>query len=348
MDSFSKQKQSATLGFSLAGRLIDFDTIMQQPLPPIEWVVEPLIPHPSRTVVFGEFGSLKSWLLLDLGLHIAAGSQWLNTFTVPQARSVLYMDEEMSELELRRRVKRLGNGAGLKGQVLPFRAVSQLGLKFTQPKVQYLLKELQQQGFDPDVVIVETLRRVLDGSENEAEDVSEFWRSVSPIVAAGKTLIVSHHMRKPNTQGQNEVRHRASGSTDILAGVDCAFAITRTIGDVMQVECVKSRTAKEAQPFFFSLHDIPGQEATALRIEGTQGTTHSIQSEEARASDLIKEVFATAPDHRVKTKEVLERLKTSGISTRTGERAFRHFKGIWAEQVKRGEYRLCSIESKAA
>jgi len=344
MDS---RRQSGLGSFSLAGRLIDFDTIMQQPLPPIEWVVEPLIPHPSRTVVFGEFGSMKSWLLLDLGLHIAAGRQWLNTFTVPQARSVLYLDEEMAERELRRRVKLLGNGAGLSGQALPFRAISQLGLKINQGSVQHLLDELNQQGFDPDLVIVETFRRVLMGSENEAEDVSDFWNSVAPILIAGKSLIVSHHMRKPNAQGQNEVRHRASGSTDILAGADGAFAITRTIGAVMQVECVKSRTAKEAQPFYFSLQETPQQEAMELRLEGIQ-TTHSIQSEEAKASDLIEEMFAVAPNHTVKTKDLLAQLKASGISTRTGERALGHFRAIRTERVKRGEYRLRSIESKAA
>src|SRR5262249_17473569 len=237
-------------------------------LPPIQWLVEPLIPHQTRTVVFGEYGSMKSWLLLDLGLHIAAGTTWLKQFTVPEARSVLYLDEEMSEYELRRRIKLLGAGADFKEQAPPFRAVSQLGLKFDQAKVERLLSELKEEGFDPDIVMVETLRRVLIGSENEAQDVSEFWHSVSPILTAGKTLIISHHMRKPSAQGRDEARHRASGSTDILAGADSAFAISRGAGDVMSVECVKSRTAKEAPSFMFSLHDEPGKEAASLRFTG--------------------------------------------------------------------------------
>ena len=132
MESTAHTKQAVTPVLNLEGRLIPFDRIMRDPLPPVEWLVEPLIPHQSRTVVFGEFGSLKSWLLLDLGLHIAAGSEWLKTFKVPEGRAVLYMDEEMAEHELRRRIKLLGTGGGFKDRVIPFRFVSQLGLKFNQ------------------------------------------------------------------------------------------------------------------------------------------------------------------------------------------------------------------------
>src|SRR6478672_1253810 len=75
----------------LDGRLIAFDTIMHEPLPPVDWLVESLIPNGSRSVVFGEFGCMKSWLLLDLGLHIAAGKHWLDQFAIPKPKSVLYI-----------------------------------------------------------------------------------------------------------------------------------------------------------------------------------------------------------------------------------------------------------------
>jgi RecA-family ATPase len=190
---------------NLAGRLVSFDSIMREPLPPIEWLVESLIPTGTRTVVFGEFGSMKSWALLDLSLHIAAGHSWLDTFPVRQSQSVLFIDEEMSERELRRRVKRLGEGMGLQESSIPFQAISHLGVRFQEGKVEALLDALNQVDFDPDIIVVETLRRVLNGSENEAADVGEFWQSVGPILTAGKTLIVSHHMRKPNTQGHDSM-----------------------------------------------------------------------------------------------------------------------------------------------
>jgi hypothetical protein len=53
---------------------------------------------------------------------------------------------------------------------------------------------------------------------NEATDVSAFWRNVEPIVEAGKTLIISHHMRKGSNRPNSDSFELASGSTDILAG----------------------------------------------------------------------------------------------------------------------------------
>jgi hypothetical protein len=57
--------------------MISFSSIIQDPLPPIEWDVESLIPHATRTVVFGEYGSMKSWVLLHLALHMA-GRAWFD------------------------------------------------------------------------------------------------------------------------------------------------------------------------------------------------------------------------------------------------------------------------------
>src|SRR5262245_2539774 len=54
-------------------RLLSLDAILSEPIPPVEWVVEPLIGIGNRVVVYGEWGSYKSWGLLDLALRIAAG-----------------------------------------------------------------------------------------------------------------------------------------------------------------------------------------------------------------------------------------------------------------------------------
>ena len=78
-----------------------------------------------------------------------------------------------------------------------------------------LLDELHCRGLDPDVIIIETFRRVLVGGENEADRVAEFWRQVEPLQRAGKTVIISHHMKKPSNFG-SQVRYQASGSTDII------------------------------------------------------------------------------------------------------------------------------------
>ncbi len=38
--------------------LISFEQIMEEPLPPIDWLVEQLIAQGDRVMFYGEFGSL--------------------------------------------------------------------------------------------------------------------------------------------------------------------------------------------------------------------------------------------------------------------------------------------------
>lgn len=328
--------------------LVSFETMLREDLPPIDWLVEPLVEQGNRTVLFGEFGSMKSWLLLHLALHIAAGKPWFGRFKVPKARSVLYLDEEMSSRELRRRVRQIAAGAGL-NDALPFRAVSQYGERFTEDSVEKLLAGLKAQRFMPDVIIVETLRRVLDGNENEAIDVSNFWQAVTPIFVAGKTLIVSHHMRKPNPQGGGEARYRASGSTDILAGADHAFAVSKK-GDLITVECVKSRPAATPPPFrvrFTDLDGVDGQDRPVeLRPEDAPGD--STPSEVDRALALLPGAFREAPELTAKTQEVIAYLKMQGFPKRTAERVL---KTAWQRNILekggRGIWRLRPLEAAA-
>jgi RecA-family ATPase len=82
--------------------LISFERVMADDAPPVAWLVDPLIADGDRVVVYGEFGAMKSWLLLDLSLHLAAGHPWLGKFPIPVAKRVLFIDEEMNERTLRR------------------------------------------------------------------------------------------------------------------------------------------------------------------------------------------------------------------------------------------------------
>ncbi|MDR4470334.1 MAG: helicase RepA family protein [Nitrospira sp.] len=345
MHSFNSCSSAQSVFPDLAKRLVSFDAIMRDPLPRIDWVVDRLIPVQSRMVVFGEYRSMKSWTLLDLSLHIAAGRPWLDTFAIPRAKSVLYLDEEMPEHELRRRVKRMGQGMGLPDGPIPFRAVSHLGVRFSVYKVEALLTELRAVGFEPDIIVVETLRRVLVGNENEATHVGEFWHSVAPILAAGKTLIISHHMKKPNAQHQDAVRHRASGSTDILAGADLAYAITRD-QDELTIRCEKNRVAPEIEAFKVQLvteGSDEEQSPVTMRYIGTPPTGEEAPSKNEQAKEAISAFLEGQQQFPATREAILAALKVLSIAERTGERALKalHESGV-IEKTDRGLYRLRS------
>ncbi len=326
--------------------LLPYMTVMRSDLPPVEWIIEGIIAQGDRVVLYGEFGSMKSWLLLDMGIHIAAGQCWLNEFNVPEPKRVLFIDEEMNVRTLHRRIRRLGDGMDIQTENIPFMAMSQVGVTFDEGGANSLLDALRRSNFDPDIVIIETLRRVMRGSENEAEAVSAFWRNVEPLRQAGKTIVISHHMRKPSADSRsNENRNRASGSTDILAGADTGFAIQRQRGgNSIFVECVKSREAEEVRPFWVAFQSSHGQHTPVslafecYRAAGDQQSTTAPQ----RAQQLIEVFLAARPDRTATTAEILAHLTAGGIPERTGTRAlnglgnatnrlvYRVRRGVWA------------------
>ena len=230
--------------------LLSYQTIAESPELPVNWDVEGLLVHGDKCVVYGEWGAYKSFLLYHLALHLAEGADWLG-WPIPQQRPVLYIDEEMNLSTVKRRMRRMGQAVG-SSKDLPLRMMTRTGLHFTETAAPALLRCLKAWNFSPSVIIVEAMRRVMIGDENHASDVALFWSHLTPLLHAGMTVIVSHHMSKPNQEHPQNLRNRQSGSTDILAGVDCAWAITRqgksNVGDVTQT---KQRDGEEADPWSF-------------------------------------------------------------------------------------------------
>ena len=244
----------------------------------IEWIVNPVVARGERTLLFGEYGSFKTWLLLHLGLHVAAGRKWLGEFDVPKPRKVLYIDEEMSEQTSVLRIKQLMTGADIRGEGIEFMLSPRAGVLFTETGGAILLDRLQRAEYMPELVIIDSMRATLVGSENEQMDVIAFYRSLEPLMQRGMSLIIAHHMRKPRQEGPDAVRYRASGSTAIVSGSDSAWALTRTDGqgNTAKMEAIRIRMAQEPPPFTveFSFNGETGPVSAKLGLsplEASQG-----------------------------------------------------------------------------
>lgn len=245
-------------------------------LPPLDWLLEGVWVHGDKAIAAGETDSLKSFILPHLALHIAAGKQWLG-FPVPKPRSVLYVDEEMNKIELTRRINRLMLGAGLQWP-LPFAAINKQGMRLSIPHCARLLQEAQQRGLDPDIIILDTLARVLVGDENSAASIADMWRVCNFLGTEGKprTIVLVHHLTKPY-EGPGKPRSdfwRTRGSGDILGGTDSQVGISRnrdkesTTDSVSQVSLNKMRARKPQPPFELRLRSVdPRDDDSPLLLE---------------------------------------------------------------------------------
>jgi hypothetical protein len=318
--------------------LITHADILARDVPPIAWDIEGLIPRGSRVVVFGPFGAMKSWLLESLGLSLASGTPWLDTFAIPQPRRVLYLDQEQGRTTVWRRVKRLSQGLGL--QATPFVVVPHLSVRFKDDQdVVHALATPQcvdSLGGMPEVVIVETLRRVLAGSENNAEDVAKFWQATDTLVAQGMTVVVAHHYKKARGNGSQAKRDMASGSTDLLAGADVAFAVepSKDPGHVL-VQCVKMRDAAEPPPFQTAITWDDPMGPVVLEYAGppTNEDPTAVKLQTIRGQ--VEDFLVRQPRHQATAKLLVAELVAKGTAKRTVERLLKRL--VETDQIVRPE-----------
>ena len=296
-------------------RLISVQNIIRNPLPSVVWIVQPIVAQGERVLLYGEFGALKSWLLLHMGLHIACGRSWLGEFTVTKPRSVLYVDEEMTEHTIRLRIKQLVAGEKIPTDDMQFQVASREGVLLTEMGGKVLLERVWKADYRPEVVIIDSMRATLVGSENEQEDVIAFWRAIEPILKAGITVIVTHHMRKPREEGLDSVRYRASGSTAIISGSDSAWAVTRHgQAPIATVEAIRIRLAKEPPPFTVEF-TFDGEEGPVRAIRGLPPEE---VSSGGKAIGIILDRLGAGP---TTTTDLRAACEAEGVPVRTFERA---------------------------
>lgn len=228
-------------------------------------------------MIYGEWGSLKSFLAYSMALSVATGTPWLGRYPAT-ARRVLYVDEENPRDVLHSRNNRLragmGIGPGVEGVELAFLHFA--GVLMNSEGAPKLLAHLQASSYLPHVIHFDALRRILVGSENEQEYITAFWRNLLPITRLGISTCIVHHMHKPpaGSGGRESLRTRYSGHNDIMSGADAGFAVERLEGSrtLARVTAVKARRGREVPPFVVELTG-DGDEPLVLRVvEGVGGS----------------------------------------------------------------------------
>ena len=243
MDEIWKLKQGVPLPPLYRFKVHTFIETLQ-PAPPIAYVVDNLISRDSVGVFFGEPGSFKTYLLLDMAVCVAMGKDWAGIAT--NSGSVLIIDEESGNARLHRRLReiRLGETA-LPDSPITYVTLEHIDLRDDTDvaEVGALMADTQ-----PALVIVDALADVmLGGEENSVKDVQPLFLNLRKLAQDhNAAIIVIHHANKGGTyRGSSAIK----GAVDLLIEVKADSAdMSKTAGQETYQINLTTEKSRDAAP----------------------------------------------------------------------------------------------------
>ena len=231
------------------GLLLDISTLESRSKA-VKWLVKGFIPADSMGVLFGASGAYKSFLAIDLGLHISHSLNWVNRKTKPGP--VVYVASE--------------GGAGIYRRIAAWHKLNkrQLPNNFwtcatplvltDEDSLKALRKDIQALPEQPSLIIVDTFSQTFFGDENAATDVSEYFRQINTHLREpfNATVIVIHHIGHSNDNAG-----RPRGSSAFTANVDFLLAVRRDGDLAASIEVTKQKDGDKISSQAFNLESQP-------------------------------------------------------------------------------------------
>ena len=194
--------------------VIDGETLMEQRLEPTGFCVETLLPQ-GLCILAGAPKLGKSWLVLDLCLHIAKGEPVWNLPT--KQGTTLYLCLEDSPRRIQERLNFLTDE-------VPSNTYFAMESKTMQDGLEEQITGFCHDHPDTCLVVIDTFQliRGQDTDSSYAADYAEIQKIKRLADSLGICILLVHHLRK---MGDSDPLNKISGSTGISGGVDAAYIL---------------------------------------------------------------------------------------------------------------------------
>lgn len=166
----------------------------------LEWVIEPVLPKGRLVAMFAKGKAGKSLLTLEWAAALATGREvlWRDT---RKPIHVVYIDAEMTEGDIQDRLIDLGYSEDDDLSHLHYYLLQTMPPLDTEAGGDAIMGIAEEH--DAEVVIVDTVSRVISGGENEADTFINLYRHTGMrLKAAGITFLRLDHSGKDDKKGQ--------------------------------------------------------------------------------------------------------------------------------------------------
>jgi hypothetical protein len=245
--------------------------------PPV-WVVPGIVPGDAVSMDYGKEKIGKSFLELDIALHVVTGLDW-HGIPVKQGPVVYVAAEGASGYPQRIRAWEAHHGLCAE-DTAAFHLFPESVNLYDPQSVQEFTQELADKHIRPVLVILDTLGRSMDGGkENDNSDMNVVIGGADTIrrETGGAAVKLVHH------SGNNGLFRGASA---LRGGVATFAKITRE-GDTLTLTCGGMKDAADFDPMTLTLHAV----GDSLVLVGENDTQHTQPAPKPRrflARDVVE------------------------------------------------------------
>ncbi len=205
---------------------------LRQSAQAVAWLCKRVIPSDSIGMLFGGSGTFKSYIALDLALHVCHGLPWMGRKT--KAGAVLFIAAE-GGAGLWPRIEAWHRARGLDWRKAPLHVVP-VAVDLGQDAWR-VVDAAQLAGITPALVVVDTLSQTYSGEENSANEMAAYLRALGQRFRAlwHCTVLLIHHSGHAATE-------RPRGSSAIRANVDFLLGVWRDEKEMLAtLACIKQK-----------------------------------------------------------------------------------------------------------
>jgi hypothetical protein len=273
------------------------------------YLVKGVMPFPGLTVIWGPPKSGKSFWTLDLTMHVALGREYRGK-RVHQGPIVYCCFEGQSGVSARLEAFRQ-RFLAVDAESVPF---------FLQPAPMDLIKEHQELiaairalESSPVAVVLDTLNRSLNGSENSDEDMGAYIKATDAIRDAfNSSVLVVHHC------GVNDSRPR--GHTSLTGAADARLAVTRDAAKNILVDVEFMKDGEGSERIVSALESVEVGKDEDGDIITSCVVVEAETTEVARSGQLTKNqqtYLSILKVHEpIRTEPLNEKLRDAGIGVK--------------------------------
>lgn len=220
-----------------------------QPVLNGNWLIKHVLPAEGLGVIFGRPGSGKTFSVMDIAMHVAAGVSWRGK-KVRQA-AVSYVSPEAGRLG----VNRVIGWSRHHGIAWPegFRlSPATINLCSDSTDAEALIQDIKTNQPNCRLVVIDTLNRAMaGGDENSGEDMGRFVALCDHISKKlNAFVLVVHHSGKDAAKGSR-------GHSSLLGAVSLELEVTKEQGQPGTIKVTKMRDGEDGAEYGFDIDSVP-------------------------------------------------------------------------------------------